>query len=124
MKRIFGMIAACVLTLACLFAFVSCGDDCTHRDANDDGKCDACGDEFFDGVDKNDTTDDNTDSCTHRDATDDGKCDKCGADFNDGDEVKAPVYIVKDGKTSYKVIYAEDASRAGATELRATIVLN
>lgn len=133
------MIVAFALVLGCLFAFISCGDDCTHRDADDNGKCDKCDAEFTDGnepetpddPDTPDTPDDPDGpdapaDCEHRDANDDGKCDKCQADFTDGAETQAPVYIVKDGATAYKVIYAanDEVSRPGATELRATIVLS
>ena len=51
---------------------------CEHRDADDDGKCDTCGDPYDDGVEET--------PCEHRDANDDGKCDICGDPYDDGDE--------------------------------------
>ena len=115
MKKIFGALLVLALTLACLFAFVSCGGKCTHRDADDDGKCDKCEESFTDGNEP-------SGECTHRDADDDGKCDACGEDFTNGAET---VYVVKDGVTSYKIVYAADesVSRPAASELRAIIVM-
>ncbi len=114
MKKIFGALLVLALTFACFFTFVSCGK-CTHRDADDDGKCDKCEESFTDGNEP-------SGECTHRDADDDGKCDACGKDFTDGAET---VYVVKDGVTSYKIVYAseESVSRPAASELRAIIVM-
>lgn len=80
--------------------------------------CDECSDNFSDGDETPPAGD-----CTHRDADDDGKCDECGESFSDGTET---VYIVKDGATSYKIVYAaEDAvSQPAAVELRAIIVMS
>lgn len=84
MKKILSLILVAALIL-CAAALVACdGGDTeteaactTHRDANDDGKCDTCGADFEDG-----------DECTaHVDVNDDSKCDSCGTDFEDGDEI-------------------------------------
>ena len=74
------------LLVFCLMAamLTACGGDagddvCTsHRDANDDGKCDTCDVDFRDG-----------DECSHKDANDDLKCDACGKDYDDGKEIAA-----------------------------------
>ena len=84
MKKILSLILAAALVF-CAAALVGCdgGDTeteaaCTsHRDANDDGKCDICSTDFEDGAE----------CSAHRDANDDGKCDTCGATFEDGAEV-------------------------------------
>lgn len=55
--------------------------DCSHRDADDDGKCDKCKNDFTDGKEVN-----NDLNCTHIDADDNGKCDKCGKNFSDGSD--------------------------------------
>ena len=116
MKKISGAILVLALTFACFFTLVSCGGKCTHRDVDDDGKCDKCEESFTDGNEP-------SGECTHRDADDDGKCDACGEDFTDGAET---VYVVKDGATSYKIVYAvEDAvSQHAAVELRSIIVMS
>ena len=89
MKSFLATLVSAVLALVCLFAFVSCGDDCTHRDADDNGKCDMCDEEFMDGDDTPDTPDtpEEPEVCEHTDVDDDGKCDSCGEDFFDGIEV-------------------------------------
>ena len=51
---------------------------CEHRDADDDGECDKCGNPYDDGVEET--------PCEHRDANDDGQCDICGDPYDDGDE--------------------------------------
>ena len=87
MKRIFALFLALTVIL-CSVALFACDkkDDVTcksHRDANDDGKCDSCSASFTDG--------DETKACdSHKDADDDKKCDSCGADFDDGEEVVIP----------------------------------
>jgi len=95
-KRYF--LLALMLTL-CLAVFVSCS--CSHRDANDDTKCDICDESYTDGMDICNHRDANDDSkceycgeeyadeidiCYHRDANDDNLCDKCGLSFDDGSD--------------------------------------
>ena len=69
---------------------------CTHRDADDDNKCDKCGEDFSDKCDMHRDADDNflcdicsasfSDGCdaAHRDANDDGRCDFGGENYTDG----------------------------------------
>ena len=76
---------------------------CQHRDADDNGKCDNCSEDYTDGVDKvvcqhRDNDDDySCDNCgvifsdgykcQHRDANDNGKCDYCLASYTDGNDI-------------------------------------
>ena len=78
MKKLFIIFTLAVFTL---FTFTACktpDDDenplspCTHRDADDNGKCDLCSFDFTDGCD-----------AEHKDANDDGKCDEGGESFSD-----------------------------------------
>ncbi len=81
-----------LMALMCVFILASCGEDCTHKDADDNGKCDSCGETFADGCDKTECIDANGDgkcdscggtvtpppACEHKDANSDGVCDSCG----------------------------------------------
>ena len=81
MKRIISLFIILVALVGCMTALASCNDTdvCQHRDADDDGLCDKCGDGYTDGKDLPDEP-----ACQHRDADDNGKCDECGEDFEDG----------------------------------------
>ena len=78
-RKIFVLLCSVLLLTAALFALTACG--CDHRDADDDGKCDYCGDKYRDGKDNKGS------DCEHRDANDDARCDKCGESFSDGEDV-------------------------------------
>ena len=86
MKKLLTLLLSLSLVL-CSLALFSCGetpeagDACTHVDADDNGKCDNCNEDFEDGIDI---------ECTHRDVDDNGKCDSCGVDFEDGSEFDTP----------------------------------
>ena len=72
MKKI-SLLVLLAMLLVLVFTATACGDDCTHVDADDNGKCDNCGADFEDG----DTPAD--DSCKdHKDANNDGICDTEG----------------------------------------------
>ena len=71
---------------------------CSHRDANDNGACEKCGEIFSDGCDIHRDADDNNlcDSCSisfedgcdlHRDTDDNKLCDICEASFSDKQDV-------------------------------------
>ncbi len=52
---LFRKLLIAILALSVAFALASCGDkdggeSCTHKDANDDGKCDLCSADFDDGA--------------------------------------------------------------------------
>ena len=57
---------------------------CQHRDADDNSKCDKCGEDYTDGKDVEDEP--TPDPCRHRDADDNSKCDKCGEDYTDEED--------------------------------------
>ncbi len=81
MKKI-SLLVLLAMLLVLVFTATACGDDCTHVDADDNGKCDNCGADFEDGDDNKD------EGCkSHVDADDNGICDNdgCGAVFCDGD---------------------------------------
>ena len=88
-KRILCLFLSLALLVTSFSILTACGEEepapvgpgttCTHRDADDNGKCDLCQADFTDGKDVAD--------CQHRDADDNGKCDKCQADFTDGKDV-------------------------------------
>lgn len=69
-------IALLLLAVGLLASCSPGGGDCTHRDADDNGLCDYCSEEYTDGKD----------ICTHRDADDDNQCDYCYEKFSDGPE--------------------------------------
>ena len=87
MKRLLGLTLTILLAFSLAFTLASCveyePDPCQHRDADDDGKCDKCDEDYTDGKD----IEDEPDPCQHRDANDDGKCDKCGEEYSDNHEV-------------------------------------
>ena len=87
----------CMLCFILVLGVCSCSlfSSCEHRDADDDGKCDLCAEEYTDGCEGHADVDDDEkcDSCGiayadgcngHRDADDDYKCDKCDAAYSDG----------------------------------------
>lgn len=105
MKKFLALLLAAIMLLS-MVAMVACGEDpvtppdekpddetpgddkpeCTHEDANIDGKCDKCGAqmEIFE--------------CTHEDADSDYKCDKCGAEMTpevDPDDQEAADKVVE-----------------------------
>ena len=86
MKKFITLFLVLALVI-CSVSLFSCGEtpeagsECTHKDADDNGKCDICDADFEDGVDK---------VCSHRDVDDNGKCDSCGVDFEDGSEFDTP----------------------------------
>ncbi len=73
MKKKLSIILVLMLVLSSLVILAGCGK-CEHVDANDDEKCDLCGETFKDGCDK------------HIDKNDNGKCDKCDKTYSDGCE--------------------------------------
>ena len=113
MKKRITMLLTLILAFALAFACVSCGgsgcDQC--RDANDDGKCDACGENFTDGCDAahKDANDDGKcdfggeafdDGCDHKDANDDNKCDKCGDAYSDGTDMYVVTFMRPNGSSA------------------------
>lgn len=74
-KKIICALLALVMILGSVSVLAACGDDptpdtpteCTHVDANKDGKCDKCGEKMS-----------TSQTCNHVDANDDLVCDKCG----------------------------------------------
>ena len=70
--------------------------ECEHRDENDDGLCDKCGEVYSDGEEPCEHRDENKDEycdicglhyyCRHIDEDDNGLCDKCGEVYSDGEE--------------------------------------
>ena len=95
MKRILSLILAGLTALSLpSCAFLNFPNEppvqCTsHRDADDDGKCDTCEEPFEDGgeiPDDGPTVDEQPDLtpvCTHRDMNADGFCDDCAEKFPD-----------------------------------------
>ena len=81
MKKILSRAIVPALAFVLCLGLSSCSfiGGCDHRDADDDFKCDACGDFYTDGKDEK--------VCQHRDADDNAFCDSCGASFTDGEDV-------------------------------------
>ena len=71
LKKIFTFVIALVVCLS----LAACGGKkkCEHRDANDDLKCDKCGEAYEDGPEQTQHT------CA--DNNGDNKCDECGKDM-------------------------------------------
>ena len=80
-------------------SLVACNSCENHEDKNDNGACDLCGQEFFDGCNTAACVDTDNDGkcdnegcdketsnkpCAHKDADDDKKCDECALAFSDG----------------------------------------
>ena len=105
MKKFLALLLAAIMLLS-MVAMVACGEDpvtppdekpddetpgddkpeCTHEDANIDGKCDKCGAQM------------EISECTHEDANSDYKCDKCGAEMTpevDPDDQEAADKVVE-----------------------------
>ena len=105
MKKFLALLLAAIMLLS-MVAMVACGEDpvtppdekpddetpgddkpeCTHEDANIDGKCDKCGAQM------------EISECTHEDADSDYKCDKCGAEMTpevDPDDQEAADKVVE-----------------------------
>ena len=66
MKRIISMLLVLAFVFGVVCTIVSCGEDttCSHTDADENGKCDKCGEVVG--------------ACSHTDTDENGKCDKCG----------------------------------------------
>ncbi len=77
MKKLLVILLA-ALTATLLFACTP-QKPCEHIDADDDGKCDKCTEDFTDGEDL-------PAPCEHIDADGDGKCDKCAENFPGSEE--------------------------------------
>ena len=98
------------------------GDDepetpsCTHRDADDNGKCDECNIDFSDGAEPP--------ACEHRDEDDNSKCDYCNEPFEDGsenggddegdDEPETPSCTHRDADDNSKCDYCNEAFEDGS----------
>ena len=120
MKKLLFLLMALLLAIA----LVACGEDnsnsgngnetpdagdtCTHKDGDDDGKCDLCGEPHDDGPDKP--------ACTHKDGDDDGKCDLCGEPHDDGPD--KPACTHKDGDDDGKCDLCGEPHDDGPTELK------
>ena len=104
-KRIFAALLSLMLVLSLSVAFAACGgntgNECTHDDANTDGKCDKC--------------EANVGECKHDDANTDGKCDKCG------ESVEAELKLVNGGKPTFSFVYSKDISSAAKTVASSTV---
>ena len=94
LKKLLSVPLAMLLCFSCF----ACGEQCTHRDANDDGMCDSCSAEFTDGEDTSSdssSSSSNSDSAssdvnTGDDSSSDGeqqdpKCETCGGELTDGE---------------------------------------
>ena len=86
LKKIFTFIIALVVCLS----LAACGGKkkCEHRDANDDLKCDKCGQAYDDGAEQ-------TGQHTCADNNGDNKCDECGKDVEGNQGTGSKVYQPK-----------------------------